>query len=218
VQTTSSTSADRFWKPGDQILLRFRRRGPVSYVNPVTVVHDGPDHTALYLRPGTPVKRRAMPDGTPVPRELPYAEAARVPHKIGDGAWRWNHVLAIIREGDAYSIGLFWSEEGWAFRGWYVNLQDPVRRVPTGFHTADHVLDLQVTPDGAWSWKDEDEMAEAIRIGRFSQAEAEAIRAAGEAVIPRIEARRWPFDGSLVDWRPDPAWPMPTMPPTWDDG
>lgn len=140
-----------------------------------------------------------------------------MPHNIGDGTWRHYHVLLILREGDPCDMRLHWNETDWAFRGWYVNLQDPVKRVPTGFDTADHVLDLQVTPDGAWSWKDEDEMAEAIRIGRFSQVEANVIRSAGEGVIPDIEARRWPFDGSLIDWRPDPAWPLPTMPPTWND-
>jgi len=87
-----------------------------------------------------------------------------------------------------------------------------VRRVPAGFDTADHVLDLQVAPDMTWSWKDEHEMAEAIRIGRFSQAEARAIRSAGERVIPVIEARQWPFDGSLVGWRPDPADPQDATP------
>ncbi len=208
--------ATQFWSPGDQVLIRFRRLGPVSYVNPVTVVHDGPDHTALYLRPGTPVKRRAMPDGTPVPRDMPYAEAACVPHKIGDGIWRHTHVLLILHADEPYDMRLHWNEGDWAFRGWYVNLQDPVRRVPTGFDTADHVLDLDVTPEGAWSWKDEHEMAEAIRIGRFSQDEADTIRAAGEAVIPIIEARQWPFDGSLIDWRPDPEWPIPTVPPHWN--
>lgn len=205
------------WKPGDQVLIRFRRRGPVSYANPVTVVHDGPDHTALYLRPGTPVKHRVLPDGTPIPRDMPYAQRATMPVLVGDGIWQWNHVLWLVRPGEAYSVGLFWGEADWAFRGWYVDLQDPVRRVPTGFDTADHVLDIQVAPDGVWSWKDEHEMAEAVRIGHFSQAEAGVIRTAGEAVISTIEARRWPFDRSLIDWRPDPAWPMPTMPLSWND-
>lgn len=214
--TTSVSSPDRFWNMGDQVLIRYRR-GPTSPAYPVTVVHDGPDHTALYLRPGTPVRRRVRPDGSPIPRDLPYAEAVNIPQRLGLGVWEHNHALVIVRPGDAYDIRLFWAEADWAFRGWYVNLQDPVRRVPTGLDTADHVLDVQVAPDGSWSWKDEHELAEAIRIGRFSQPEADAIRAAGESVIPDIEARRWPFDGSLIDWRPDPAWPVPTIPPAWND-
>jgi hypothetical protein len=209
--------AGRYWHPGDQILLRYRRRGPVSFAYPVTVVHDDADHIALYLRPSTPVRRRVMPDGSPIPRNLPYAEAVNVPHLVGHGTWDHNHTLIIAREGDPFDIRLFWAEVDWVFRGWYVNLQDPLRRVPVGFDTADHVLDIEANPDRQWSWKDEHEMAEAIRIGRFSQAEAEAIRAAGESVIPAIEAHRWPFDQSLTGWRPDAAWPIPTVPDTWND-
>lgn len=216
MKRSSTTPPIRYWKVGDQVLIRYRG-GPTSPAYPVTVVHDGPDYTALYLRPGTPVRRRVLPDGSPIPRNLPYAEAINVPHRVGHGMWDHNHALVITRPGDAFDIRLFWAELDWAFRGWYVNLQDPARRVPTGFDTADHVLDLQVTTGGAWSWKDEHEMAEAIRIGRFNQAEAGAIRAAGERVIPDIEARRWPFDDSLIDWRPNPDWPIPTGPPNWTE-
>ena len=206
------------WQPGNQILVRYRRRGPVSYAYPVTVVHDGPDHTALFLRAGTPIKRRVMPDGTPFQRRLPYAEAVQLPLRVGDGVWGHNHALILLREGDAHDIRLFWGEVDWAFRGWYVNLQRPVTRVPTGLDTADHVLDIWVEPDGRWSWKDEDEMATAVELGRFTAGEAAAIRAEGERVIAAIEARKWPFDTSLVDWRPDPSWPVPVVPGNWNEG
>ncbi len=66
-----------YWKPGAQALIRHRRHGRVRHAWPITVVHDGPDYTSLYLRPGTPVKRPVMPDGSPIPRDTPYAEAAR---------------------------------------------------------------------------------------------------------------------------------------------
>ena len=134
---------------------------------------------------------------------------------VGEGTWTTNHALILVRDGDPCDIRLFWSES-WEFKGWYVNLQDPVRRVPTGWDTADHVLDLWVDPGGRWAWKDEHEFAEAIRIGRFSETEAEAIRAAGRAVIPKIEAQVWPFDRSLIEWRPDPGWSMPGMPDDWN--
>jgi hypothetical protein len=206
----------RHWQQGDRILLRYRRLGPVSYALPVTVVGDEPGRTILYLRPGTPIKRRVTPDGAPIPRDIPYAEQARIPFFVGDGVWTTNHALIIVQAGDAFDIRLFWNED-WTFRGWYVNLQDPVRRVPTGFDTADHVLDIAVAPDRSWRWKDEHELAEAVRIGRFSPDEAAAIRATGEAVIPRIEAGAWPFEDSLSGWRPDPAWPIPEVPATWNE-
>jgi len=96
-------------------------------------------------------------------------------------------------------------------------LQDPVHRVATGFDTGDHVLDLDVGPDLRWRWKDEDEFAIAQQIGRFTPDQAAAIRAEGERVIADIEARRWPFDGSLLDWRPDPSWPVPSVPDAWSE-
>lgn len=158
-----------------------------------------------------------MPDGSPFSRRLPYREAVQVPLRVGDGRWRQHHALIVFREGEAHDVRLYWAEDDWAFRGWYVNLQAPVKRVPAGFDTADHILDIDVSPNRQWSWKDEDELTVALAIGRFSEDEATAIRAEGERVILDIEVRRWPFDASLVDWRPDPAWPVPTVPEGWND-
>jgi len=204
--------------PGDQILVRYRRLGPVTFAVPQTVVEDGPDLTVLFTHAGTPIKERMRPDGTPIPREISYEARSLVPVAVGDGIWKRNHVLTLVRPGDAHDIRLFWSEADWTFRGWYVNLQRPVKRVAVGFDTADHVLDISVDPAMNWSWKDEHELADAVRIGRFSQYEADAIRAEGERVIARIEARSWPFDAWYETWRPDPAWPIPTMPTNWDEG
>lgn len=71
------------------------------------------------------------------------------------------------------------------------------------------MLDILVEPDGTWRWKDEDEFAAAIEIGRFTLDEAAAIRAEGKRVIQRIESRAWPFDAGYEHWRPDPNWPIP---------
>ena len=206
-----------FRRPGDQIIVRYRRLGPVTFAVPQTVVEDGPDLTILFTHAGTPIKERLQPDGTPIPREIPYDARSAIPVAVGDGTWKWNHVLTLIRPGDAHDIRLFWREEDWSFRGWYVNLQRPVTRVPVGFDTADHVLDISVSPVLSWAWKDEDELVDAVRIGRFSPEEATAIRAEGERVIARIEARTWPFDAGYEFWRPDPAWPIPEVPANWSE-
>jgi hypothetical protein len=188
----------------------------VTYALPTTVVEDDERLTMLYLRPGTPIKRRILADGQPIPRDIPYREQVALPVLVGDGTWTTNHALILVRPGDAHDVRLFWSEHDWTFRGWYVNLQRPVRRVPVGFDTADQVLDLFVDPDGTWRWKDEDEFAVAVEIGRFTVAQAEAIRAEGERVIQRIESRAWPFNAGYEHWRPDPAWPLPAMPDDWN--
>ena len=202
------------WRPGDVALLRYRRLGPVSVALPVTVVADTAHHTMLYLRSGTPIRRRVMPDGTLIPRTMGVAERSRLPHLVGHGTWV-NHALIISPPGAAHDLRLFWDDD-WVFLGWYVNLQAPLRHVAVGFDTADHQLDIVIAPDGGWSWKDEDELADAVALGHFSPEKAARIRAEGERVIPAIESRAWPFDGSLINWRPDPAWPMPTVPVDWN--
>jgi hypothetical protein len=74
--------------------------------------------------------------------------------------------------------------------------------------TNDHVLDIVVTPQRQWEWKDVDEFKE--RIGDplyFDSATAETIRAEGNRLIKLIEAGDSPFDGTHTDFRPDPDWP-----------
>lgn len=210
-------SNDMYWKPGDQILIRFRRSGPVSYAIPARVVMDCAEYSALFVTPGTPTKARVFADGSPIPREYPYEDLVKLLHNVGDGRWTRNHALFVFPAGAAHDVRLFWADEDWSFRGYYVNLQDVVRRVATGFDTADHVLDLDVAPDLTWHWKDEDEFVIAQEIGRFNPVQAVDIRAEGERVIADIEARRWPFDGSLTDWRPDSRWTIPTVPADWNE-
>jgi hypothetical protein len=197
-------------------MLRYCRLEPVTFAMPVRVIEDGPELTTLYLAAGTPMKARAMPDGTPVPRDMPYLGRQKLPIAIADRVWTTNDALILARPDEAHDIRLFWDADSGAFKGCYVNLQDPLRRVGVGFDTADHVLDVVVEPDGRWRWKYEDEFATAVEIGRFSESEATAIRAEGERVIADIEARRWPFDAGYEHWRPDPAWEIPAIPDTWD--
>jgi len=107
----------------------------------------------------------------------------------------------------------FWAiwDEDWAFQEWYVNLQLPLRRTRFGFDTADNVLDLVIGRDLTWRWKDEHELEQAVRLGRFSAAEAEAVRLEGERAVVTLEAREWPFDRDWSGWRPDSAWPKPEL-------
>ncbi|MGB3327751.1 MAG: DUF402 domain-containing protein [Thermomicrobiales bacterium] len=202
---------------GDQVLLRYFRTGQVSFAYPATVVADGERGIMLFLRAGSPMKRRVMPDGRPIPRTMPYAERSALAHTVGDTTWQENHALILFREGFAHDIRLFWRATDWAFKGFYVNPIAPPRRTPIGFDTADHILDLVVHPDRSWTWKDEDDFADAVAYGRFTAEEAAAVRAEAARLIPEIEAGVWPFDGSLVGWRPDPAWTTPAMPETWNE-
>jgi hypothetical protein len=125
-------------------------------------------------------------------------------------------VLWLARPGQAHAIGLFWQGAARQFIGWYGNLQAPLARKAIGFDSMDHVLDVQIAPDRAWNWKDEDEFAVVQRRGLVSPRQAAAIRAEGERVIAAAEQNEWPFNAGWEAWQPDPAWPIPAMPDGWD--
>jgi hypothetical protein len=182
-------------------------------VRPMTVVADSADLLVAWLAGGTPIQRASLPDGSDI-RSVGLAERFRVGRRPMPSIWHGTGILKLLPWGAAHSVWLFW-DPGWSLRGWYVNLEAPHRRWRRGVDTTDHVLDIWVTPDRRWEWKDEDEFAEAIAAGRFAPSEAAAIRAEGERVIQIID--RWgpPFCDRWEDFRPDPAWPVPPMPADW---
>jgi hypothetical protein len=201
------------WSSGEPVLLRYVHDRRVSRIVPATVVLDAPSGTGLYLRAGTPTRVRASLDGVPIDRSLPYADRFGGAWALGDDRWSGNHTLVLAPARAAHAFFAFWSDD-WDFHGWYVNLQEPLRRSQFGFDTADNVLDLVVAADlSSWRWKDEDELREAVRLGRFSEAEAEELYREGERAIARVEGREWPFDREWASWRPDPAWPVPALDP-----
>jgi hypothetical protein len=201
------------WSSGDAALLRYVHDGRVSRVFPVSVVADEPETTQLFIASGTPIRARAGLDGAPIARSTPYRERFAQPWRLGDNVWSGHNVLMLTPARAAHSFWAHWDEE-WRFGGWYVNLQEPLRRSRFGFDTADNVLDVVVEPDlSGWRWKDEDELADAVEIGRFTPEEAEELRREGERAIATLEARSWPFDRDWTEWRPDPAWPQPALDP-----
>lgn len=190
--------------------------GRLSWVEPVTVVEDSPELIALYLVVDTPIKRPVGSDGVPIPRFQIADQRGREPWQLGDARWIGSSVLRLVRPGAAHAIGVFWSGEDRVFDGWYGNLQAPLQRTAIGFDTSDHVLDVTIAPDRSWQWKDEDEFAIVQQRGLIGPAEAAGIRAEGERVIAAVEANGWPFNAGWEHWRPDPDWPVPTVPEGWD--
>lgn len=67
------------WTRGDQIVLRYRRAGRVSYATPATVVEDPPEFVALHVAVGKPLKCPVGPAGASIPRALSYEERAALP-------------------------------------------------------------------------------------------------------------------------------------------
>lgn len=127
-----------------------------------------------------------------------------------DYTWDRTHVLRFMRAGDRHTIELFW-DLAWSFLGWYVNLQAPLVITNNRFDTTDWALDVWVEPDGAWSWKDEDDFAHAQELGVLDGPAADDVRADGERVVA---SRPWPT--GWEHWRPPEAWQPLPLPVDWD--
>jgi hypothetical protein len=123
--------------------------------------------------------------------------------------------LWLMREGDWHAVWVSWLPHGEHW-GWYVNLQEPFRRTELGFETMDLVLDLIVERNRTWRWKDEDELRTFVERGALDTETVERVREEGLRVATRAERDEPPFSDPWPDWRPDPAWDTPVLPPGWD--
>lgn len=188
-------------KAGDSAVLRYiTRDGRPGMTWASRVILDREDLLALYLPTGTAHKRwRAGASG----REL------------ADAPWSLN-TMRLMFPGRAHSVWLSWHAQDGSFIGYYVNLEEPYRRTPIGFDTNDHTLDIVVTPDLRWSWKDEDALEGQLRDGNYSAELIDEIQREAASVVAAIDSHEPPFSDGWEQWRPDPAWPVPTLPANWN--
>lgn len=170
-------------------------------------MYDGDDETRLFIPAGSPWMAAAR-DGRVL--RVPEEPFTLVPQRYTEA-----HVLSFAWPGVAHAALLFFRPD-WSPWSWYVNLEDPLRRSAVGFDTMDHELDAIVDLDGSWRWKDEDELAEAIRRGVIQAGEEPRLRAEGQRGVRRILDREPPFDRDWWSWRPDPAWRPPALPEGWE--
>src|SRR5690606_20097756 len=117
----------------------------------------------------------------------------------------------------AHAVYAWWREEDDQFLGWYINLQSPLQRTSVGFDTTDYLLDITATRDRKqWSWKDEEEFAEAVEAGNISAEQASAIRKEGERAIKMLQEGPASYYDAWINWRPSTDWSIPAMPSNWD--
>ena len=204
------------WPVGTHILWRYRANGGTHphICRPVTVVRDDEETLAVWMAPGTLCVRPEMADGTPLHHE-PLATRYTKPRRTAFSRWFGTGVLKLARPGEPWSVWLFW-ERDWAFKNYYVNLEEPLRRWAGGVDSEDHFLDLTVAPDGTYEWRDEDEFAAARDAGLMGEEQAARVRTAGREAVAAIRAWGPPFADGWDTWRPDPAWPVPELPDDWD--
>lgn len=212
IDTERSRGRSRRWQPGEQLLYRFRRLdGSLGEVHPARAVADDGLRLWCWVLPGTDIRITTHPDGRR-PRELPLSERFVGPRVPARSTWHGWATLRLVPEGQWSSVWWFFEPDG-SFRDWYVNLEVPLGADDTGVDRADGVLDLAVSPDGSWKWKDQDEALAAMRAGRFSAEQMRRLRAEGERMIDLAERGWFPFDGTYCDARPDPEWALPQLPP-----
>jgi hypothetical protein len=201
--------ASVFRRPGERVVLREVWGGRIWSARPATVVQDSPEVIALYLAPGAAWMRACAPTGERLALPLGEWRLARL-------TWPAS-VLRLHRPGASHDVMLFWSPDHARLTGWYVNFQTPLVRTALGFDFTDEFLDLTFTPDLAqWAWRDEDELAEALRLGLLTRQRAAELRAEGKRVVAEARAHAGPFAPAWRAWRPEPAWPLPELPAGWE--
>lgn len=192
--------------PGEWILIRSVYRDRVRWAFMHRVVESGDGSLVAYLPPDSPGASMGRdPDGRYLERWVRGDPPVR-------HSWRSHHVLKLLWPARRHTLELFWDAR-WTFKRWYVNLQSPLVETRFGFDTTDHALDVVVSPDGVWQWKDEDDFEEAQQLGVFSPGEAADVRAEGERVIARLPEL---IPTGWESWRADPTWQPPQLPADWD--
>jgi len=194
--------------PGDRVAIREVWDGRVWYARPAVVVTDEPNLQMFHVPPGVRCKEPVGSDGTPL--RIPTEEWTLADTDRGETG-----MLSFAFPDTPYAVILGF--DGGDLSEYYVNLQSPLVRSPAGFDTVEHLLDVRIPPDrSGWSWKDEDELAEAVARGIFTEEDAAWFRFWGERGAEHVLLREPPFDRDWSTWRPDPGWKDAHLPPNWD--
>lgn len=201
---------------GDVILRRSRRGDVVTWVQAARVVRDDAAGLLLWIPEGSGFGCRVDAAGVPI-REEPIDVVAQC--TLAAGTWRDTSVLIWNPAKAAHS--LWWFFQAGRFTGWYVNLEirGPrwVEGPRRGIDVADMGLDVVVSPDRSWRWKDEDDFAAFTDApGYWTAEQATLARTEGQRVIALAENGSFPFDGTHCDFAPDPMWSLPELPTGWD--
>jgi hypothetical protein len=200
-------------QPGDHTVLRDIQAGKPLLILPVTVVKDEPGVLALWVSPGTPVLVGDFGS------ESHTREAIRRV-VLGDWVmkrrkWEGRGSLSISQPGTPWRMMVFWNGPDEVVSSWYINLESPLQRVADGLDYSDKILDVLVAPDRtSWRWKDEDEVDEAVRRGYFTPEEVAELYRTGEEAAETVMAAEPPYDWSWADWKPNPEWGVPRLPPS----
>jgi hypothetical protein len=207
------------WKPGDHIAMRGIYNDRVSYVQSAVVVHDHDDEVALAILPGAEC---CAPEGYingkhgPAGRWDRWNAYLKGNWSLQRFIWHTNRLLILLQPEQYYASCYFWQAEKNQFLCYYINFQLPFRRTRIGFDSFDLELDLIVEPTYDWRWKDLDDYQRGIECGILRQEWIQGIEDAKQEVFARLEKRQYPYDGSWLNWLPDPNWSPSKLPESWE--
>jgi protein associated with RNAse G/E len=203
------------WNPGDVITWRGVYRAQIWHAMPTFVIKDTQKELVLALVPGSDCMveenyARGKKNGK---RRWHFKEEN---WKLADFTWHTNRLLFILEPAKYYSTILFWHHDRNEFVGYYINFQLPFTRNDSGINTLDLELDIDIEPDLSFKWKDLDDYMQGIEAGVILRDWVNEIEIAKKEILDRLGKRDYPFDGTWLDWLPDPAWSPPVLPANWD--
>jgi predicted RNA-binding protein associated with RNAse of E/G family len=202
------------WKPGDEIAWRGVYKQRIWHANSNIVVKDSDEEIVLAMLPGSECiaaegyatgKRNAK-------RRWDYIDSEWVLEEL---IWHTNRLLVLTKPGKYYSTMFFWDDTSNEFLCYYINFQTPYQRSPFGIDTLDLDLDLIINPDMSFEWKDIDDYEKGIETGVILPEWIEAVESAKIEIFDRLSKRKYPFDGSWLDWQPEKAWRPSKFPQPW---
>jgi predicted RNA-binding protein associated with RNAse of E/G family len=197
---------------GEVVALRYvTTDGRIEICWPCRVVVDRNDLVALFIAAGTPYKAG--------PKETAAQKRRRQRSLLppDDYVWR-NDTLRLMPLGRPHSVSIFWQVQAGtrSLRNYFINMEEPFRRTAVGFDTQDHALDIEMAPDLAWRWRDEEELANHVSEGFYTAELAAAARLEGRRVIEEVERRDHPCVRGWARWAPPPEWTTPAFVSGWD--
>ncbi|WP_353113630.1 DUF402 domain-containing protein [Microbacterium sp.] len=210
---SDAQDAPRFAQ-GDPILWRYGR-----HVETARVVRDDDQGLVVWIPSGSARLASVPADGRST-REVPLDQRFSVPWRIAETRWRGPGIVRVAPSGRPWSVWFFRSAAG-VPEGVYVNLELPHRRIGgenAGIFSRDLVLDLWIDAEHQGSediWlKDADELEAAVRQGRFTAEQAEAVRAlADHAMHGFVASGEWPLDEGWDLWTPTTELDVPVQLP-----
>ena len=198
------------FRTGEPVALREIWRDRVWFARPAILVDDNSATITFYIPSGVRYRKPVGPGGN-------YLKVYTEDWSLAEDVWHSpDYTLSFAFTDTPYGVILSYGPEG-TLQLYYVNLQAPMVRTSIGFDTVEYLLDVVIAPDrSTWTWKDEDELAEAVRQGSFTPESAEWLHHWGERAVKHVLLGEPPFDRDWSSWRPDPGWCVPELPEDWD--